>query len=209
MDGRECPGIHFTRYYTYLGQCISLSGSCLHTLEKLRAALAGCLAAVRGRRADRRTQVSQANSYVLGHCLQRGSPLDHLRDGREGGGPGSGSAGAQGSSTGGQGGLLALRGVQARAAGGLQHTWRTPRIWAGRSTCTAHGAYAGGSRGASRPATGPGPAGQGTHSHMYSPTHRSQRHKGADPWIWSWIQPINRTNHLPTNSCSAHGIASG
>ena len=27
LDGRECPGIHFTLYYTYLGQCISLSGS--------------------------------------------------------------------------------------------------------------------------------------------------------------------------------------
>ena len=75
LDGRECPGIHFTLYYTYLGQCISLSGSCLFTLEKLRAALAGCLAAVRGRKADRRTQVSQANSYVLGHCLQKGVAL--------------------------------------------------------------------------------------------------------------------------------------
>ena len=39
--------------------------------------------------------------------------------------------------------------------------------------------------------------------HVFS-THRSQRQKGADPWIRSWIQPINRTNHLLTTSCSAH-----
>ena len=74
LDGRECPGAyttHYKWYYTYLGQCISLSGSCLHTLEKLRAALAGCMAAVCGRKADRRTHVSQANSFVLGHCLQK------------------------------------------------------------------------------------------------------------------------------------------
>ena len=58
LDGRECPGIRFTLYYTYLGQCISLSGSCLYTLEKLRAALAPdawrrCAAAERERERER------------------------------------------------------------------------------------------------------------------------------------------------------------
>ena len=75
LDGRLCPDIHFQWYYTYLGQCISLSGSCMHTLEKLRGDLARCIAAVRGRKADRRTQVGQANAYVLGHCLQKGVAL--------------------------------------------------------------------------------------------------------------------------------------
>ena len=75
LDGRLCPDIHFLWFYVYLGQCISLSGSCEHTLEKLRGELARCIAAVRGRKADRRTQVAQANAYILGHCLQKGVAL--------------------------------------------------------------------------------------------------------------------------------------
>ena len=51
---------------------MSLSGSCAHAFDKLRSKLATCIAAVRGRQADRRTQIAQANAFILGHGLQKG-----------------------------------------------------------------------------------------------------------------------------------------
>ena len=75
IDGRECPDIHFQGSYLYLGHHVSLSGSCKRALEKLRHDLSASVAQVRGRAAGRRTQVRQANAYVLGHGLQKGIGL--------------------------------------------------------------------------------------------------------------------------------------